>query len=214
MTTPARDLVAAAFSDALGRAARQHGWQGWESEAVAVEVPANAEHGDYASSVAMRLAKTLRRPPREIATAIKDQLDLRPPLAAAEVAGGGFVNVRLDIAWLRGQIDAMIGEGADYGRSTTLRGKRIQVEFVSANPTGPLTLANARGGPLGDVLAAVLQFAGADVHREYYVEDGGTQVKRFGESVAIRYRQLYGEVIEVPQDAYPGDYVKDIAAQI
>ena len=214
MTTPARDLVAAAFSDALGRAARQHGWQGWESEPIDVEVPANVEHGDYATSVPMRLARTLRKPPRDIANALKDQLDLRPPLAAAEVAGGGFVNVRLDVAWLRGQIDAILADGADYGRSSTLSGKRIQVEFVSANPTGPLTLANARGGPLGDVLSSVLQFAGADVQREYYVEDGGTQVKRFGESVAIRYRQLFGEDTPVPQDAYPGDYVKDIASQI
>jgi arginyl-tRNA synthetase len=214
VTIPARDLVAAAFSEALGRAARQHGWQGTEGVPIDVEVPANVEHGDYATSIAKRLAKTLRKPPAEIASAIKDQLDLRPPLAAAEVAGGGFVNVRLDVAWLRGQIEAIIGEGPDYGRSNVLRGKRIQVEFISANPTGPLTLANARGGPLGDVLSAVLRFAGADVHREYYVEDGGTQVKRFGESVAIRYRQLYGEDIPVPQDAYPGDYVKDIAAQI
>lgn len=214
MTTPARDLVAAAFSEGLGRAARQHGWQGTEDVPIDVEVPANVAHGDYATSIPKRLAKTLRKPPNEIANAIKEQLDLRPPLAAAEVAGGGFVNVRLDSAWLRGQIDAIIAEGADYGRSEALRGKRIQVEFVSANPTGPLTLANARGGPLGDVLSSVLQFAGADVQREYYVEDGGTQVKRFGESVAIRYRQLFGEEIEVPQDAYPGDYVKDIAAQI
>lgn len=214
MTTPARDLVAAAFSDALGRAARQHGWQGTEGVPIDVEVPANVEHGDYATSIPMRLAKTLRKPPREIASAIKDQLDLRPPLAEAEVAGGGFINVRLDVAWLRGQVDAIIADGADYGRSSMLKGKSIQVEFVSANPTGPLTLANARGGPLGDVLASVLQFAGADVHREYYVEDGGTQVKRFGESVAIRYRQLFGEEIEVPPDAYPGDYVKDIASQI
>jgi arginyl-tRNA synthetase len=214
VTTPARDLVAAAFSDALGRAARQYGWQGWESEKIEVEVPPHAEQGDYATSVAKRLARVLRKSPNEIATAIKEQLDLRPPLASAEVAGGGFVNVRLDVAWLRGQVDAIIREGGDYGRSAILRGKRIQVEFVSANPTGPLTLANARGGPLGDVLSTVLQFAGADVQREYYVEDGGTQVKRFGESVAIRYRQLYGEDIEVPPDAYPGDYVKDIAAEI
>ena len=214
MTTPARDQVAAAFSDALGRAARQYGWQGWESEAIDVEVPAHAEHGDYATGIAMRLARTLRRPPREIATAIKEQLDLRPPLATAEVAGAGFVNVRLDVAWLRGQVDAIIREGADYGRSSTLHGKRIQVEFVSANPTGPLTLANARGGPLGDVLASVLQFSGANVQREYYVEDGGTQVERFGISVAVRYRQLFGEHAELPADAYQGDYVKDIAAQI
>jgi arginyl-tRNA synthetase len=214
VTTPARDLVAAAFADALGRAARQYGWQGWESEVVKVEVPGLAEHGDYASGIAMRLARTLRRPPREIATAIKDQLDLRPPLASAEVAGAGFVNVRLDVAWLRGQVDAIIRENSDYGRSSTLHGRSIQVEFVSANPTGPLTLANARGGPLGDVLASVLQFSGANVQREYYVEDGGTQVERFGISVAVRYRQLFGEDAELPADAYQGDYVKDIAAQI
>jgi arginyl-tRNA synthetase len=214
VTTPARDLVAAAFSDALGRAARQHGWQGTEGFPIDVEVPANIAHGDYATSAPMRLAKTLRMPPRDIANAVKDQLDLRPPLAAAEVAGGGFVNVRLDVAWLRGQVDAIIAEGADYGRSSMLRGKRIQVEFVSANPTGPLTLANARGGPLGDVLASVLQFAGADVQREYYVEDGGNQVERFGISVAVRYRQLFGEDAPLPADAYQGDYVKDIAAQI
>jgi len=214
VTTPARDLVAAAFSDALAKAARERGWEGTEAEPIDVEVPANPAHGDYATSIPMRLAKTLRKPPREIAAAIKDRLELRPPLASAEVAGGGFVNVRLDETWLRTQVDAIIADGADYGRSETLRGRRIQVEFVSANPTGPLTLANARGGPLGDVLSSVLQFAGADVQREYYVEDGGTQVKRFGESVAIRYRQLFGEEIEVPQDAYPGDYVKDVAAQI
>ena len=214
MTIPARDLVAAAFADALGRAARQYGWQGWESEPVKAEIPANAEHGDYATGIAMRLARTLRKPPREIATAIKDQLDLRPPLATAEVAGAGFVNVRLDVAWLRGQVDAIIRENTDYGRSSTLDGKSIQVEFVSANPTGPLTLANARGGPLGDVLASVLQFSGANVQREYYVEDGGTQVERFGISVAVRYRQLFGEEVELPADAYQGDYVKDIATQI
>jgi arginyl-tRNA synthetase len=214
VTTPARDLVAAAFSDALGRVARERGWQGTNSVPIEVYVPTIAEHGDYATSIAMRLAKTVRRPPLEIASAIKDALEIRAPLASAEVAGGGFVNVRLDEGWLRAQVDAILADGADYGRSTILRGRRIQVEFVSANPTGPLTLANARGGPLGDVLASVLRFAGADVEREYYVEDGGTQVRRFGESVAIRYRQLFGEEIEVPPDAYPGDYVKDIAAQI
>jgi arginyl-tRNA synthetase len=214
VTIPARDLVAAAFSEALARAAREHGWQGWESEAIDAEVPANAEHGDYATSVAMRLARKLRKPPREIAAAIKDQLELRSPLASADIAGGGFVNVRLDETWLRAQVDAIIGEAADYGRSEQLRGRKIQVEFVSANPTGPLTLANARGGPLGDVLASVLRFAGADVQREYYVEDGGLQVERFGISVAVRYRQLFGEDVSLPEDAYQGDYVKDIAAEI
>ncbi len=135
MTIPARDLVAAAFSAALARAARERGWEGTESEPIEVEVPANTAHGDYATSVGMRLARKVRQPPREIASAIKDQLELRSPLASAEVAGGGFVNVRLDERWLRAQVDAIIADGADYGRSETLRGKRMQVEFVSANPT-------------------------------------------------------------------------------
>jgi arginyl-tRNA synthetase len=213
VTTPARDLVAAAFSEALARASRELGWQGTEAVPIDVEVP-NPAHGDYATSIPMRLAKSVRKPPREIASAIKERLETRPPIASADVAGNGFVNVRLDESWLRAQVDAIIADGAEYGRSSTLRGKRIQVEFISANPTGPLTLANARGGPLGDVLASVLQFAGADVQREYYVEDGGGQVKRFGESVAISYRQLFGEDVELPSDAYQGDYVKDIAAEI
>ncbi|HKY52619.1 MAG TPA: arginine--tRNA ligase, partial [Candidatus Limnocylindria bacterium] len=214
MTTPARDLVAAAFADALARASRDLGWQGTEGVPIEAEVPANPAHGDYATSVPMRLAKTLRKPPRDIAAAMKDRMELRPPIASAEVAGNGFVNVRLDEDWLRAQIDAIVADGADYGRSSTLKGRRIQVEFISANPTGPLTLANARGGPLGDVLSSVLQFAGADVHREYYVEDGGTQFVRFGISVAVRYRQLFGEDAELPADGYQGDYVKDIAAEI
>ncbi|HKW78353.1 MAG TPA: arginine--tRNA ligase, partial [Candidatus Limnocylindria bacterium] len=152
--------------------------------------------------------------PREIAEAIAAQVDTKPPIAKVEVAGGGFVNVRLDESWLRGQVDEIVRAGEDYGRSDVLAGRNIQVEFISANPTGPMTVANARGGPLGDVLAHVMSFAGADVQREYYVEDGGGQVKRFGESVAVRYRQLFGETVELAADGYPGDYVRDIAAQI
>ena len=212
--TPARDLVGAALSAALARAAKDKGWEGTEREPIDVEVPANQAHGDYATSVAMRLAKTLRRNPREIATAIVERIEKKAPIASAEVAGGGFVNVRLDEPWLREQVNAIADAGDDFGRSELLKGRRIQVEFISANPTGPLTLANARGGPLGDVLANVLSFSGAEATREYYVEDGGGQIKRFGESVAIRYRQLFGEDIPLPPDLYQADYVKDIAAQI
>ncbi len=212
--TPARDLVAAALADALARAAKEKGWEGTEGQPVDVEVPANTAHGDYASSIAMRLAKPLRKAPRDIAAAIVEKLEKRPPIGSAEIAGGGFVNVRLDDAWLRQQVEEIVKAGEGYGRSERLVGKKIQVEFVSANPTGPLTVANARGGPLGDVLANILSFADASVQREYYVEDGGTQVKRFGESVAVRYRQLFGEELELPADGYQGDYVKDIATQI
>jgi arginyl-tRNA synthetase len=213
--TPARDLVAAAFAGALVRAAKKNAWpEGAESLAVDVERPGNPTHGDYATSVALRLAKTLKRNPRDIATAIAAEVETKAPIASVDVAGGGFVNVRLDEAWLREQVNAIANAGEEYGRSEHLAGRAIQVEFVSANPTGPLTVANARGGPLGDALANVLAFAGANVTREYYVEDVSTQVKRFGLSVAVRYRQLFGEQIDLPADGYLGEYVKDIAAQI
>ena len=212
--TPARDLVGAALSAALARAAKEKGWTGTEGEPIDVEVPANPAHGDYATSVALRLARRLKRNPREIATAIVEKLEKKAPIASAEVAGGGFVNVRLDDRWLRDQVDEIVKAGETYGRGETLKGRRIQVEFVSANPTGPLTVGNARGGPLGDALSNVLAFAGAEVTREYYVEDVSTQVTRFGISVAVRYRQLFGEETQLPADGYQGDYVKDIAAQI
>jgi len=212
--TPARDLVAAAFAAALARAASKNGWQGTESAPIEAEVPKDPTHGDYATTVALRLAKTLKRNPRDIALAIAAEVETKAPIGSVEVAGGGFVNVRLDDAWLREQVNAIVKAGDDYGRSSTLNGRRVQVEFVSANPTGPLTVANARGGPLGDALANVLAFAGASVTREYYVEDVSTQVKRFGVSVAVRYRQLFGEQVELPADGYQGEYVKDIAAQI
>src|SRR5207244_10784575 len=126
----------------------------------------------------------------------------------------GFVSARLAPAWLGGQVEEIVKAGADFGRSQVLAGKRLQVEFVSANPTGPLTVANARGGPLGDVLSSVLEFAGARVEREYYVEDTGTPFATLGRSLGTRYRQLHGEAIEVPDDAYPAEYVKDIAREI
>ena len=213
MTGPLRDQIASAIADAVGRASRDLGWTGVDGLAVEIERPANPEHGDYASNVALRLGRVARKAPREIAKEIGARVKVAPPIAKVEDLNG-FVNVWLDPAWLASQVDEIVRAGESFGRSTALKGKRMQVEFVSANPTGPLTVANARGGPLGDVLAAVLEFSGATVEREYYVEDTGTQFDTFGRSIAIRYRQLHGESIEVPEDAYPAEYVKDIAAEI
>jgi len=213
VTTPLRQKIASAIADALTRASAELGWPGADGVTVEVERPANPEHGDYASSVALKLGKQVRRPPREIAKAIRERVRVAPPIASVEDLNG-FVNVRLDPTWLASQVDEVVRAGPDFGRSTALAGTRAQVEFVSANPTGPLTVANARGGPLGDVLSSVLEFAGATVEREYYVEDTGTQFDTFGRSIAIRYRQLHGEEIEIPADAYPADYVRDIAAGI
>ena len=213
MTTLLRDLVAAAIKDGLERASKELGWPDIDGVPVDVERPGNPEHGDYASNVALRLAKQARKPPREIAKAISERVRVAPPIAGVQDLSG-FVNVRLDEKWLAAQVDEIVKAGTDFGRSKVLARKRMQVEFVSANPTGPLTVANARGGPLGDVLSSVLEFAGATVEREYYVEDTGTQFDTFGRSIAIRYRQLHGEEIEIPADAYPADYVRDIAAGI
>ena len=212
MTAP-RDLVATAIRDALRRAATDRGWTGADV-AVDVERPADPGHGDYASTVALKLARPLRKSPREIAEEIRSRVATGDGIAAVEVAGHGFINVRLDTSWLARQVDDIVSAGTDFGRLDALKGQRIQVEFVSANPTGPLTLGNARGGPLGDVLSSLLAFAGAAVTREYYVEDGGTQVKHFGQSIAVRYRQLLGENVELSPEGYPADYVKDLAAQI
>ena len=212
MTAP-RDLVATAIRDALRRAATDRGWTGADV-AVDVERPADPGHGDYASTVALKLARPLRKSPREIAEEIRSRVATGDGIAGVEVAGHGFINVRLDTSWLARQVDDIVSAGTDFGRLDALKGQRIQVEFVSANPTGPLTLGNARGGPLGDVLSSLLAFAGAAVTREYYVEDGGTQVKHFGESIAVRYRQLLGENVELSPEGYPADYVKDLAAQI
>ena len=213
MTNLLRDQVAAAVKDGLASAARELGWPDVDGVAVDIERPANPEHGDYASNVALKLAKQVRKSPRDIAKAIGERVRVAPPIAAVQDLSG-FVNVRLDEKWLAAQVDEIVRAGANFGRSNTLAGKRIQVEFISANPTGPLTVANARGGPLGDALSSVLEFAGATVEREYYLEDTGTQFDTFGRSIAIRYRQLHGEDIEIPADAYPADYVTDIAAGI
>jgi arginyl-tRNA synthetase len=208
-----RDQVAAAIGEALVRAATELGWAGTDGVPVEVMRPGNPEHGDYASSVALRLAKRVGKRPRDIANAIRERVQVVAPIAAVEELNG-FVNVRLDTGWLARQVDEIVRADSDFGRSKALAGQRLQVEFVSANPTGPLTVANARGGPIGDVLASVLEFAGASVEREYYVEDTGTQFETFGRSIAIRYRQLHGEQVEIPPDAYPAEYVKDIAAEI
>jgi arginyl-tRNA synthetase len=215
MTSAARDLVREAISAGLAAAAEAEGW-GVAAHGATVEIerPADKTHGDHAANIAMRLAKPLRRPPLEIAKAIAERVPTSDAIASVEVAPPGFINVRLATAWLAKQVDAIVAAGEGFGRTDSLKGQKIQVEFISANPTGPMTIANARGGPIGDVLANVLAFNGATVSREYYIEDGGGQLKRFGISVAIRYRQLFGEVIDLPDVGYQGDYVKDIANDI
>jgi len=216
MTAAARDLVRDAISAGLAAAADAHGW-GEPARATAVEVerPAEKAHGDYAANIAMRLAKPLRRPPLEIARAIAERVPKSDAIASVEAAPPGFINVRLAPAWLAAQVDAIATAGDRFGRTDSLNGQKIQVEFISANPTGPMTVGNARGGPIGDVLANVLAFHGATVTREHYVNDRGGRVAALGESVAVRYRELGGDTsVPFPADGYPAEYITDIAKRI
>ena len=211
-----RDLVQEAVAAGLLAAADALGW-GDPARAVAVEIerPADKAHGDYAANIAMRLARPLKKPPLEIARAIAEHVPVRDVIAGVDVAAPGFINVRLDHGWLARQVEVIASAGDRFGRTDTIKGQKIQVEFVSANPTGPVTVANARGGPIGDVLANVLAFHGADVEREYYINDAGTQLDVFGRSVAVRYLELGGKSgSAIPEDGYPAEYVVDLARAI
>ncbi|MEA2660675.1 MAG: arginyl-tRNA synthetase [Chloroflexota bacterium] len=214
--TATRDLVRDAVAAGVLAASDELGW-GDPARAAAVEIerPADKAHGDYAANIAMRLAKPLRKPPLEIAKAIAERVPARDGIAAVTAAPPGFINVRLDPAWLARQVEVIVGEGDRFGRNDALKGRTVQVEFVSANPTGPVTVGNARGGPIGDVLANVLAFSGAEVQREYYINDAGTQLDVFGRSVAVRYLELGGRTgLAIPDDGYPADYVIDLARAI
>ena len=161
-------------------------------------VPKQREHGDFATNVALGLAKQAGRPPREVAQAIVEHLPLDgDPIERAEVAGPGFVNLFVRNDWLHEALRRVAELGADYGRAPST-GRRVQVEFVSANPTGPLTLGHARNAAIGDALARLLSFTGDEVEREYYFNDAGGQMDRFGASVEARYLEALGRDAEVP----------------
>ena len=182
-----------------------------------VEIPKDARNGDYAANHAMAGAKAFRMPPRKIAETLLQHLDLTESyFASAEIAGPGFLNFRVSPRWYGAVLAAVRAEGANYGRAAVRTGEKVMVEFVSANPTGPMTIGNARGGVLGDTLSTVLDMAGADVYREFYVNDAGNQVDKFGRSIEARYlQQLRGEdAVEFPEDGYHGDDIRELAAEI
>ncbi len=173
---------------------------------VAVEPPRDAAHGDMATNAAMVLAKPARMKPRDIASALAKRLEDNPRIASAEVAGPGFLNLRLhpDV-W--GELVGAILQDANYGRSQMGQGTRVNVEFVSANPTGPLHVGHTRGAVFGDALAALLEYSGHEVTREYYINDGGAQVDVLARSVYERYREALGHTPEIAEGLYPGDYL-------
>ena len=180
---------------------------GLDTAAVTVEPPRDAAHGDMATNAAMVLAKPAGKKPRDIADALAARLTADPRITSAEVAGPGFLNLRLAAAEWQDVIRAALTEGADYGRSDMGQGRRVNVEFVSANPTGPMHVGHTRGAIFGDALASLLDFAGHDVTREYYINDGGAQVDVLARSAYERYREANGLEPEIVEGLYPGDYL-------
>ena len=187
--------------------------QDLERRNVTVEPPRDAAHGDLATNAAMVLAKGAKTNPRALAEAIKQKLEALPPVTSVEVAGPGFINIRLTPDAWRDELRSILREGEEYGLSNIGRDERVNVEYVSANPTGPLHMGHCRGAVVGDSLARLLEAAGFRVTKEYYVNDAGAQVDTLARSLHLRYREKLGEDIgEIPEGLYPGDYLKPVGA--
>ena len=185
-----------------------------EVKTAPVEIPKDTSNGDFTTTFALAASKALRQPPRNIAQTLLDHMDLEGTyFTSAEIAGPGFLNFRLNDSWFRGVMEAVETEGADYGTNDMLKDKKYMVEFVSANPTGPMHMGNARGGVLGDTLAAVLAACGADVTREFYVNDAGHQIDKFAHSIEARYLQIIKgeENVPFPEDGYQGGDIRELA---
>ena len=179
------------------------------------ERPKLAEHGDLTTNVAMVLAKSIGKNPRELAGDIVSRLELEGELVErVEVAGPGFINFWFHDKFYRAQLREILEQGSSYGRSNAGRNRKTQVEFVSANPTGPLTVGHGRNAVFGDTIASLLQWTGHEVTREYYFNNAGRQMRVLGDSVRLRYLELLGEPIEYPDDYYQGEYIKDIARHL
>jgi len=181
--------------------------EGLDTRNVAVEPPRDAAHGDMATNAAMVLAKPARKKPRDIAEALAEKLRGDARIASAEVAGPGFLNLRLSGDSWRAQVRAALEAGAAYGRSDLGQGRKVNVEFVSANPTGPMHVGHTRGAVFGDALASLLAYTGHDVTREYYINDGGAQVDVLARSVYLRYLEALGQTVAFEEGTYPGDYL-------
>ena len=214
MIQNAKDSINALLEAACARAVEKRQLPGGASLSGTVEIPKDTQNGDYAANHAMTGARALHMAPRKIAEALVENLDLDGSwFSSVEVAGPGFINFRLAPAWYADVLSCVRAEDSDYGRVDEGHGKKLMVEFVSANPTGPMHMGNARGGVLGDALASVLDRAGYKVWREFYVNDAGNQIEKFASSIDARYQQLIlGEdKVAFPEDGYQGEDIKELA---
>ena len=214
MIQNAKDQVAALAMNAYQAAVADGTLPQAEVKTAPVEIPKDTANGDFTTTFALAASKALRQPPRNIAQTLLDHMDLEGTyFTSAEIAGPGFLNFRLGDRWYEGVCAAVEAEGADYGTNDGLKGKKYMVEFVSANPTGPMHMGNARGGVLGDTLASVLTACGADVTREFYVNDAGHQIDKFAHSIEARYLQIIQgeENVPFPEDGYQGGDIRELA---
>jgi arginyl-tRNA synthetase len=210
-----RERVIEIFRRALAQGASEGRWP--PIDGFSVEAPRDPRHGDFAVNAAMALAKAAGRPPRELAQGIVEAVravDAGGEIAGLEIAGPGFINVRLSPdVWLR-SLERAVAAGVEYGRTQVGKGKKVIVEYVSANPTGPMHVGHGRNAVTGDGVQSLLRWAGFDVSREYYVNDYGAQVQTLARSVHLRYLELHGRQITMPPNSYPGEYVRGIAAAL
>ena len=202
-----RRQLAAVISAAFAAAAAEGLLPAAEPAPFVVEVPGDTANGDFAANAAMVNARTMRMAPQKLAALLTERFDFGSlPVERCEVAGPGFINFYMEQSWFASLTGEVLQKGEAFGRSDYGRGEKVMVEFVSANPTGPMHMGNARGGALGDCLAACLDWAGYDVTREFYINDAGNQIQKFGKSLAIRYLQLYKgeEAVPLPEECYQG----------
>ncbi|HED07223.1 MAG TPA: arginine--tRNA ligase, partial [Ignavibacteria bacterium] len=180
-----------------------------------LEVPKDSDHGDLSSNIAMILSKQLKKNPREIAAEIISSLDYDKNIVNdIQIAGPGFINFYFTNQFAAKVIEDILEKGDNYGKSNLYSGKKANVEFVSANPTGPLTVGHGRNAVVGDTIANILEWMGYSVDREYYFNNAGRQMRVLGDSVKLRYLELLGDEIAFPEDYYQGEYIKDIAEKI
>src|SRR5436190_4526883 len=205
------DLLARVHAICVALATEGNWPSGIDFSRVVVEPPRDATHGDMATNAAMVLAKEAKTKPRDLAEKIAEKLRADPLITAVDIAGPGFINLTLNPSAWAEELRAVLREGAAYGKSTIGAAQKVNVEYVSANPTGPMHVGHCRGAVFGDALSNLLQFAGFDVAREYYINDAGAQVDMLARSALLRYREALGEEIgSIPEGLYPGDYLKPV----
>ncbi len=204
-----KSLVENAFNKAMEQGKLPQG----EIPAFVVEIPADTTHGDFATNAAMVSARTFRQAPAKIAAALMESFDLENAkwIAKAETAGPGFINFTLKPDWFTQAVQGILTDGENYGRSDYGKGEKVMVEFVSANPTGPMHMGNARGGAIGDGLASALEWSGHTVEREFYINDAGNQIEKFGLSLEARYLQIFDENHPMIEEGYQGEDIKEHA---